>query len=68
MTLLKNLKNTEAEAVLIMKIKKILAVIILPICVFLHFAFNDYFDGCVVPLDDTKYKQEEHDKTKRRGI
>lgn len=51
-----------------MKIKNTLAVILLSICVFLHFAFNDYFDGCVVPLDDTKYKQEEHDKTKRRGI
>lgn len=54
-----------------MKIKNIainiLAVILLPICVFWYFAFNDHFDGCTVPFDDTKACEEQEECNKKKG-
>ena len=54
-----------------MKIKNIainlLAVILLPICVFYYFAFNKHFDGCPVPYDETIERQDDVGNKRKGG-
>lgn len=47
--------------------KKLLAVILLPVCVFLYFAFSNQFDGCPVPYDDTKECEVEECNERKGG-
>lgn len=47
--------------------KKLLAVILLPVCVFLYFAFSNQFDGCPVLYDDTKECEVEEFNERKGG-
>lgn len=45
----------------------LLAVILLPICVFYYFAFNEHFDGCPVPYDETIERQDDAGNKRKGG-